>query len=131
MKLAVYFAIVFTSFLSVAQTPVIPGSDVFITVRNSPPDQPQSLPTDCRAHIADIVCLVESTQTPQDPMTRTCLPGSRDYARFFQGHFDRSNPLIQNMYCHLERLFIENQFFATAYATLIVDSSKKVIGGAI
>lgn len=89
---------------------------------------------DCRARIAKIVCLVEPMNADEegdDFDQRACEPGGESYAWAFEGHFDRSVPVIQKMYCHLSKIWIEKSFVGTAYAGLVRDSSGKTIGGGI
>jgi hypothetical protein len=90
----------------------------------------QDLP-DCRANIARIVCLVDPLEDPTDESERPCLAGSSDYAGHFERHFDRSEPVIQRMYCHLQRIWVEKQFFGTAYAAPIITESGTMVGAGI
>lgn len=96
--------------------------------------QKYSQPSDCRSHIAQIVCLVE----PADPSTpesgylnRPCKPGGENYQSYFERHYDRSPDVIKNMYCHLGKIFVETSFQGTAYASQLVDANGKMTGGAI
>lgn len=99
----------------------------------------QSLPvfanlSECRARIPSVLCLVDPmdpTEQGDDFDRRVCEAGAEKYASAFQGHFDRSNPTIQRMYCHLDKIWIEKSFIGTAYATLVQDSNGKVTGGGI
>jgi hypothetical protein len=89
---------------------------------------------DCRSHIAKVICLVnpEESEESKNPLDRPCLKGGAAYAHYFETHYDRSNIMIQGMYCHLERIWIEKKFSATAYATGISDvSGGPVTGGAV
>src|SRR5437868_8640862 len=83
-------------------------------------------PTDCRDRIAQIVCLVDpvdSSMPDRNFIKRPCMPGSEHYAEVFERHFDRSPDVIKNMYCHLNRVFIEVQFGGTAFASPVTDAS--------
>lgn len=81
--------------------------------------------SNCRDNIAKVVCLVDplasSGGVEANPLDRPCLKGSVAYSRYFEAHYDRANPMIKKMYCFLERIWVEKSFFATAYATSIVD----------
>lgn len=88
----------------------------------------------CRARIASLICLVEpmnESEQGDDFDRRACETGGEKYAVHFEGHFDRSSPLIQVMYCHLSTIWVEKSFAGTAYAGLVQDSSGKVSGGGI
>lgn len=115
------FKIFFFSLLSLMTLPALAQQD--------------STPMDCRAQIAKIVCLVDkATYTSDDDrsfMDRPCLPGTENYIAFFEGHYDRSDAVIQKMYCHMARIFVEKSLEATAYASLAPDVNGKVIGGAV
>lgn len=96
--------------------------------------QKYTQPTDCRDRIAQIVCLVDpvDSSTPdRDFIKRPCMPGSEHYAEVFERHFDRSPAAIKNMYCHLNKVFIEAQFGGTAFASPVTDANGKIVGGAV
>jgi hypothetical protein len=95
---------------------------------------PPDAPADCRARIHEIVCLVDpSTDDGQneDPLRRPCLPGSGAYAAPFEQLYDRFPAHLRKTYCGLRRIFIEKEFYATAYAGLTMDSPDGVPNGAI
>jgi hypothetical protein len=87
---------------------------------------------DCRSQIAQVICLVDpvDSQVPgQDFFNRPCLPESKNYQSFFEAHFDRSDVVLQKMYCHLQKIFVEKISFGTAYAAVMPDANGKIIGG--
>lgn len=86
----------------------------------------------CRARIPQALCLVDPMEGQGDDFDRRpCEAGGEKYASAFEGHFDRSVPVIQKMYCHLEKIWIEKSFVGTAYAGLVEDASGQVLGGGI
>jgi hypothetical protein len=88
----------------------------------APPDQ------DCRANIAKVVCLVDPAKEGDDESKRTCLPGSENYAAPFEKLYDRFPAHLQKMFCSLGRIYIEKDFYATAYAGGIVDPNGVQLG---
>lgn len=117
--------------------------EIFHSKTNNPRSQAQGILDNpakgfelCREKIHELLCIVDPPQkdangTEELANTRTCLSGGEQYASFFESHFDRSPVYIQKMYCHLTKIYIENEFIATAYASNDIDSSGKVIGGII
>jgi hypothetical protein len=108
-----------------------------VIIRHATSQWSQALPAptdlkDCRARIKNIICWVEpwDENGPEDQV-RACIPGGEKYASAFEGHFDRSPEYIQKMYCHLDKLWIEKNFYATAYATPVMDASGKIVGGGV
>ena len=77
--------------------------------------------TDCRANIKTAICLVEPWAEGDTVETRKCLEGSQDYAIFFEQLYDQYPASLQKMFCSTKRIFIEKQFIATAYASIIKD----------
>jgi hypothetical protein len=67
---------------------------------------------ECRQNIADIICLVDPVDE-NNPFAnlynRPCLPTEAKYVSLFQRHFDHARPLIQKMYCTLEKIWIEKE----------------------
>jgi len=89
-------------------------------------------PADCRDRIASIICLVEpASDTDSNLFKRPCLPESSQYQSIFERHYDRSPEVIKKMYCHLERVFVEKSFPASAYASPITDSDGKIVSAAV
>lgn len=86
--------------------------------------------SDCRDRIQKLVCLANPVESgnPDDGYNRPCLNGSEQYAIHFERHFDRSHELIQKMYCHLTKIFIEQNSEGTAYAGPVMDAGNKMIG---
>jgi len=94
----------------------------------------ESTLANCRNQIAHIVCWVDpvDSQVPgQNFFNRPCLPDSKKYQGFFEAHFDRSEAVLQKMYCHLEKIFVEKTAFGTAYAAIMPDANGKTTGGII
>jgi hypothetical protein len=83
----------------------------------------------CRAHIAQVICLVDipkDASPEQLPNNYDCSPGGEKYVSFFQGHFDRSNMLIQKMYCQVDKLMVVSTLRASA--TTIIGMSGTSLG---
>lgn len=73
-------------------------------------------PTDCRANIAQVLCEVEPEETWGNPLARVCLGGEQKYQKAFEDIYDALDPINQEMFCSLRRIFIEKSFYATGYA---------------
>lgn len=84
------------------------------------------LTTDCRAQIAKAVCLVDPPG--KDPEVRPCLSGGEAYIPTFEALYDRFPAHLQKMFCSLDRIFVEKQFEATAYAGLNHDGNGNITG---
>ncbi|NUN07421.1 MAG: hypothetical protein HUU57_16880 [Bdellovibrio sp.] len=106
---------------STATVEFIGGSpDAFaITVADAPPPEEWVHPTDCRAHIAQIICEVKPQEGWGNPLERTCLGGEQKYQKSFEDIYDALDPINQKMFCSLRRIFIEQEFYATGYASLL------------
>ena len=80
----------------------------------NPPPRPERLAddADCRAHITKVVCYVEG----QSGWSRPCLPDSKKYVPVFEALHDRLPPMLQKMFCSLEKLYVEKELESTAYA---------------
>jgi len=85
----------------------------------------------CRDNIAKVICRVDPAQKDQDIMTRVCLTGGEKYAEPFERLYDNYPPALQKMFCSLKRIFIEREFFGTAYAGLIKRGGEKQEGAMI
>lgn len=85
---------------------------------------------ECRLHIAKAICWVDPSPWGVE-IDRPCLKGGEKFVSAFEGHFDRSSDMIKEMYCHVDRLWVEKQTDATAYASPIMDrmGGKMVAGG--
>src|SRR5689334_2147175 len=78
---------------------------------------------DCRARIKKVVCLVEPEPSKTagagiagaDPKSRSCLPGGDAYAAPFEILYDHYPPVLQKVFCSLGKIYIEKEFFGTAY----------------
>lgn len=86
---------------------------------------------DCRAQIAKAVCLVEPAAKGQAPEARPCLDGGSAYADPVEDLYDHYPPALQKMFCSVKFIFIEKDFFGTAYAGQIKDSDGKINGAMI
>lgn len=125
-------------FGSVAMAQVSHHGDVIVryssTWQTQLPAVAKSL-ADCRAKIKNIICWVDPMSQDEDqsqgPDQRTCLVGGEKFATHFEGHFDRSPEFIQSMYCHLDKIWVEKDFIATAYASPVIDARGNVTGGGV
>ncbi len=87
---------------------------------------------DCRARIQKAICWVEPFSNDDEQAgerERPCLAGGEKFATAFEGHFDRSPDFIKQMYCHVDKLWIEKDFYATAYASPVMVNDVMVGGG--
>lgn len=94
----------------------------------------ESLATDCRERISQIVCLVDPLDESNSFTTaynRPCLDGGEKFSKIFEKHFDQSHSVIKKMYCSLEKIWIENELSTTAYASPIFDQSDNLVGAGI
>ncbi len=100
--------------------------DFFVSVAPHDSEGVREIPKDCRAHIKKAVCLVSSNPNEMDCNDRKCLPGSENYAIHFERLYDAYPEALKKMFCHLDNIFIENNFFGTAYAGSASDPSGKI-----
>lgn len=131
MKTALLSSLVLTISLPAAAREFWIAPDVKIEVRKTVPVR-KSAVTDlrqCRAEIKNLICLVDPEGDSHQ--ARPCLPTTKNYAAPFEAHFDRSPDLIRRMYCHLDKIYVEKEFFATAYATLVTETNGAIKAGAI
>lgn len=103
-------------------------TDDFFVVVNSEASSKRLRPLDCRANIEKVICLVDPSQAGQDPLQRKCQEGGSAYTKYFHALYDQYPPIFQKMFCSLDKLFIEKEFFGTAYAGVITDGDGKHIG---
>ncbi len=82
----------------------------------------------CRDNIAKVICLVEPTPKEKDPQDRECLNGSQSYAIYFEKLYDNYPPILQKMFCSLQHIYVEKEFFGTAYAGGTYDQNYKMDG---
>jgi Putative zinc-binding metallo-peptidase len=109
------------------KSPPQSSPDHTVSVLNEPP--PWNRPTDCRANIKTAICLVNPARESEDSLKRPCLEGSDKYAAAFEELYDAYPPEFQKMFCSLRRIFVENNFGATAYAQSFVGSDGKQVPG--
>ncbi len=76
-------------------------------------------PTDCRKNIEEAICLVDAPKKGEDQLSRKCLGGESKYIPKIQEIYDGMDSMNQNMFCSLRRIFIEKEFYATAYASSV------------
>ena len=90
-------------------------------------------PTDCRANIQAILCEVDPQTEPNQ--SRPCLGGEKKYIALFEKIYDELDPINKKMFCSLRKIYLENHFYATAYASsayeLNADHHIVVLPGAI
>ncbi|QDK36477.1 hypothetical protein [Bdellovibrio sp. NC01] len=101
----------------------IPSSgspDVFHIVDENLTDKDASWTpaTDCRANIAKVLCEVDD-ENNGSTLDRKCLGGEEQYLAAVEKIYDAFDPITQGAFCHVRRIFIENKFFATAYASQV------------
>lgn len=92
------------------------NSDFFTTQSQSTSRKKRALPADCRAHIQNIVCLVDPMKEGEDSAARPCLADGENYALYFENIYDHAIPTLQKMFCSLSKIYIEKQFYGSAYA---------------
>jgi hypothetical protein len=104
------------------------GRDFFTSRSNLPASFTTLKAESCRENISQVICLVDPALENQKPQDRKCLEGGKAYAVYFEQLYDNYPPAMQKMFCSLRYLFIEKQFFGTAYAGALRDDSKKLVG---
>jgi hypothetical protein len=75
---------------------------------------------DCRANIRAVTCRVAPLSEGQenDPRTlRRCLGGETPFVIELQKVHDELPPKLRKMFCHLRKIYIEEEFYASAYAS--------------
>src|SRR4051812_35726796 len=106
---------------SAAETSWITPDFFITTTQHSGKSAP---PSDCRAHIEDIMCMVDPTPPGTDMGNpRLCLPGGQGYAHFFQEIYDHYPPAFQKIFCSLKVIYVERVFYGTAYAGVVHDQN--------
>ncbi|MBC7741072.1 MAG: putative zinc-binding metallopeptidase [Bdellovibrionaceae bacterium] len=83
---------------------------------------------DCRANIAEVMCLVGAPEVGMAPQDRPCIEGGKDYAVYFEQIYDKYPPKLQNIFCSVKRIFIENKFYGTAYAGAFKNAAGQTVG---
>jgi hypothetical protein len=79
-----------------------------------------TVPQDCRANIRAAVCRVAPLTKEQEnnpAFERPCLGGEGTYAAELEKVHDELPPKLQKMFCHLRRIYVEEDFYATGYAS--------------
>ena len=111
------------------------GKDFFTLRTNSFSNNSEQLfakdTTECREQIKKAICLVDPMKDDEDFKTRRCLDGGQSYASYFESLYDNYPPALQQMFCSLNRIFIERQFGGTAYASSIDDEQGNPNGAII
>ncbi len=75
---------------------------------------------DCRANIQAVLCRVtpQSKEQAADPRVgRKCLGGEAAFVSDIEKVHDNLPAKLQKMFCHLRRIYIEEELEGTAYAT--------------
>lgn len=84
-------------------------------------------PTDCRAHIKTIMCLLP--KAPEDKkQPPQCLDGGAAYSEPFETLYDHFPSTLQQMFCSLKVIYVLEEFFGTAYAGQITNDKGEVVG---
>lgn len=107
------------------------GRDFFtkqsnITIKKSP--QLLRTQSECRENIAKVLCIVNPTEEGQQPENRPCLEGSEKYVGVFENLYDNYPLVLQKTFCSLNHLFIEKDFYGTAYAGTLIDEDGNTVG---
>lgn len=85
----------------------------------------QASEEDCRAQIKSLMCLAEPSEGKS---MRECLPGGEQYAHFFETIYDQYPPALQKVFCSLDIIYIEKNFFGTAYAGSSLEDGTTIMG---
>ncbi len=116
----------------------IGGSSDFFKITLNPEAAEESgweRPTDCRANISKVLCEVNPTTDWGNVLERPCLGGEQKYQAILEEVYDSLDGVNKKMFCSLRRIFIEKEFKATAYASLVSkknqDGSTEMLPGAI
>jgi hypothetical protein len=81
--------------------------------------------TDCRANIRAVTCRVapQSKNQENDPrILRPCLGDEASFITELQKVHDELPPKLRKMFCHLRKIYIEEEFYATAYASRFIET---------
>lgn len=85
---------------------------------------------DCRAHIRQVVCVVDPSPSGEPDDSRPCLKGGSAYVARFEAVYDRFSAPVQKLFCSLNVIYIEKEMSIPAYVGLKRDRSGHVVGGA-
>lgn len=107
---------------------VRPNADQLFHPRRAPAFRVFSEPTDCRAHIAEVICHVNPSQN--DRVARECLQEKdlNPAVAQLQLVHDAFPPVLQRVFCSLDVIYVEKDFIGTAYAGLSDDGRQAVMG---
>lgn len=72
-------------------------------------------PTDCRSHIKEVVCVVESRSVSLSG-GRPCSGDNSLYVREFEKTYDQLPAFFQKMFCSMRHIYIEPDWETLAYA---------------
>jgi hypothetical protein len=92
---------------------------------NSHPLKIQSSP-DCRSELKEKICLVQASEVPGED--RECENGGEGYLDIFEKLYDAYPPLLKNVFCSLDIIYIEKGFDGTAYAGSNPEATKVILG---
>lgn len=112
------------------------GPDDFKVTQLQSPVPDWTRPTDCRANIRQVICLVDPVAPGNADrnanINRACDPQqSLHYAPAFEALYDSYPPQFQKMFCSLRRIFVERGFYGSAYAGRFTDENHQVLPGAV
>ena len=116
------------------------ADDFFIEVGDAPnvwSELTRPKVTDCRANIERAMCVVKARFEPHgDRASRACDRDSAPYVAFFEAVYDRFPPVLQQVFCSLDKISVEANMESIAYAglrgsTAIMGFRKSVIDEAL
>ncbi len=108
----------------------------FLNSKNQVFSIAEPTPELCRQKISEVICVVNPAKKGEDVDARPCLNSSHEqttlvYAQVFEQLFDHYPWALQKLFCSVQRIFIEKDFFGTAYATGLTDPNGKFNGAII
>ncbi|ASD65169.1 hypothetical protein [Bdellovibrio bacteriovorus] len=87
----------------------------------------EATPTDCRARLKEIACIVNPIQDPKE--SRRCQPGSEAMAPALERIYDVIPAKLQQTFCTMKVIFIENDTEVLGYAGVLAwDSNSQPQG---
>jgi len=118
-----------TTLLSVPAYTVHPGlSDVlFFHQDNTEQRDARLAPTDCRAHISDVICNIDKLPNTNGGQVN-CKPDDGTYAKPLQALYDHYPPALQRMFCSLSVIYLTDDSGGTAFAGLTYDKDHHITG---
>lgn len=129
MRQKTFFAFLFSS-LFTGTAFAEPGHVTWVTpdffIEQQSTAEAEQLRTDsqdgnCKAVIRKVICLVGTN-------SRQCQPGSEAYAEVFETLYDNLPESLQKMFCSMRNLYVEKEFYGTAYAGLVYDALGRTKG---